>query len=134
MLMVTAISHIGLAVKNLDDALEALCKVLAIPRPEIREAREQKMRFALVSIGGVDLEILEDCEEEGIISKFIKEHGNGIHHLSVITNDIDNDLCALQQNGINTIHSTPVMGLRGKRIAFISPQSASGINIELSEA
>ncbi len=132
--MVTAISHIGLAVKNLDDALEALCKVLAIPRPEIREVRERKIRFALVHIGGVDLEILEASEEEGIIGKFVKEHGNGIHHFSVISDDIDNDLCALQQNGFNTIHSTPVMGLRGKRIAFISPQSASGINIELSEA
>jgi methylmalonyl-CoA/ethylmalonyl-CoA epimerase len=134
MLMLTGISHIGVAVRNLDETLQALCKVLAIPEPEIREASERKMRFALVRMGGVDLEILEDYSEEGIVGKFTREHGNGIHHFSVITNDIENDLSALQQNGINTIHSTPVMGLRGKRIAFISPQSTTGINIELSEA
>jgi len=134
MLMLTGISHIGVAVRNLDETLEALCKVLAIPRPEIREAPERKMRFALVCMEGVDLEILEDNSEEGIVGKFVREHGNGIHHFSVITADIEKDLSALQQIGINTIHDTPVMGLRGKRIAFISPESASGINIELSEA
>jgi methylmalonyl-CoA/ethylmalonyl-CoA epimerase len=134
MLMLTGISHIGVAVRNLDETLEALCKVLAIPKPEIREAPERKMRFALVCMGGVDLEILEDYSEDGMIGKFTREHGNGIHHFSVITSDIEKDLSALQQSGINTIHRNPVMGLRGKRIAFISPQSVSGINIELSEA
>jgi len=132
--MITGVSHIGIAVGNLEEAVEALCDALGAARPEIREFPERKMRMALVSLGGIALELLEDSSDHGMIAEFVRVHGNGIHHLALSADDIDADLSALKGRGIDVIHDKPVMGMRGRKIAFLSPEAAAGITIELSEA
>jgi len=132
--MITGINHIGIAVGNLDETVDALCKALGAARPEIRQVPERKMRMALISVNGIGLELLEDSSEQGMIAEYVRVHGNGIHHLSVTTDDIDADLSAIKARGIHAIHDRPVMGIRGRRIAFLSPDAAAGITIELSEA
>lgn len=132
--MITGVSHIGIAVGNLEEAVDALCEVLGTARPEISEFPERKMRMALVSLGGIALELLEDSSERGMIAEFVRVHGNGIHHLALTSDDIDAHLSDMQGRGIETLHDRPVMGLRGLKIAFLSPEAAAGISIELSEA
>jgi methylmalonyl-CoA/ethylmalonyl-CoA epimerase len=131
--MIKGIGHIGLAVSNLDEALKAITKTLNIPVPPILEKKEWKVRAAVVQVGETGIEILEDYGGEGMIGQFVKERGNGLHHVCVITDNIEEDIEILKGRGVEMMDEKPKIGVRGKRIAFTKPSALNGVPIELSE-
>lgn len=131
--MIKGIGHIGLAVKDIDQTVTALCAALFLPRPEIKDVPEKKMKVAVVKIGEVGLEILEDYSEEGPFARFVQERGNAIHHFCLISDDIEADIEALEKRGVKMADRKPKIGLRGKKIAFAAPDLLDGIAMELSE-
>ncbi len=131
--MIKAIGHMGIVVKDIDVSLNALSKVIDIQIPAIKEFPEKKMRCAVVEWGGMGLEFIQDSSDEGMMAKFNKEKGDGIHHFCLLTDNIDEDVEALKQRGIEMLDQTPRIGLRGKKIAFTKPSALNGIAIELSE-
>ncbi len=131
--MIKAIGHMGIVVKDIEVSLNALSKVIDIQIPAIKEFPEKKMRCAVVEWGGMGLEFIQDSSDEGMMAKFNKEKGDGIHHFCLLTDNIDEDVEALKQRGIEMLDQTPRIGLRGKKIAFTKPSALNGIAIELSE-
>jgi len=131
--MIKGIGHIGIGVKDIERHLKALSEVFGVPIPPIKDIPERKARVALVEMGPISLEVIQDDNENGLLGSFVKQHGNGIHHYCLITDDIDADVAMLKDNGIKMLHDQPIVGLRDKRIAFISPESLDGIPVELSE-
>ena len=131
--MIKGIGHIGLAVNNLDEALKAITKTLNIPFPPIFEKKEWKVRAAVVQVGEIGIEILEDYGGKGMIGQFVKERGNGLHHVCVITDNIEEDIEILKGRGVEMTDEKPRIGVRGKRIAFTKPSALNGVPIELSE-
>jgi len=131
--MIKGIGHIGLAVNNLEEALKAITKTLNIPVPPILEKKEWKTRAAVVQVGEVGIEILEDYGGEGMIGRFVKEKGNGIHHLCVITDNIEEDIEILKARGVEMMDDKPKIGVRGKKIAFTKRSALGGVPMELSE-
>jgi methylmalonyl-CoA/ethylmalonyl-CoA epimerase len=131
--MIKGIGHIGLAVSNLEEALKAIMKTLDIPVPPILEKTEWKTRAAVVQVGETGIEILEDYGGEGMIGQFVKEKGNGIHHICVITDNIEEDIETLKRRGVEMMDDKPRIGVRGKKIAFTKPSALGGIPLELSE-
>ena len=131
--MIKGVGHIGLAVKDIDKIVTALCAALSIPRPEIKDVPEKKMKVAVINVGAFGLEILEDYSEDGPFARFVQERGNAIHHFCLISDDIVADIETLEKRGVEMTDRTPKLGLRGKRIAFAAPDLLDGISIELSE-
>jgi methylmalonyl-CoA/ethylmalonyl-CoA epimerase len=131
--MIKGIGHIGIAVKNIEETLTAISKALDLPIPLIRDIPEKKIKVAVLDIGGTGLEFIQDYSEEGDFAKFLKEKGNGIHHISFLTDQIETDIEVLKSRGIEMADQKPKMGVRGKRIAFIKPSALNGIPFELSE-
>jgi methylmalonyl-CoA/ethylmalonyl-CoA epimerase len=131
--MIKGIGHIGIAVKNIEETLTAISKALDLPIPLIRDIPEKKIKVAVLDIGGTGLEFIQDYSEEGNFAKFLKEKGNGIHHISFLTDQIETDIEVLKSRGIEMADQKPKMGVRGKRIAFIKPSALNGIPFELSE-
>ncbi len=131
--MIRGVGHIGIGVRDIEKSLAALSKALDIPIPLIKEIPERRARVALVELGPISLEFIQDDSENGLLAGFVREKGNGIHHYCLLTDDIDADIEVLKQRGVEMLHQQPVVGLRDKRIAFISPGSLDGIHIELSE-
>jgi len=131
--MIKGIGHIGIGVKDIERHLKALSEVFGVPIPPIKDIPERKARVALVEMGPISLEVIQDDNENGLLGSFVKKHGNGIHHYCLITDDIDADVAMLKDSGIKMLHEQPIVGLRDKRIAFISPESLDGIPVELSE-
>lgn len=131
--MIKGLDHIGLAVKDADKVVTALCAALSITRPEIKDVPEKKMKVAVVKIGEVGLEILEDYSEDGPFARFVQERGNAIHHFCLISDDLEADIETLEKRGVEMADRKPKLGLRGKRIAFAAPDLLDGISIELSE-
>jgi methylmalonyl-CoA/ethylmalonyl-CoA epimerase len=131
--MIKGVGHIGIAVKNIEETLSAVSKILNLPMPSIRDVPERKLKVSVVDIGGTGLEIIQDYSEEGEFAKFVKERGNAIHHICLLTDQIEADIELLKAQGIEMVDPKPKIGVRGKRIAFTKPSALNGIPFELSE-
>jgi methylmalonyl-CoA/ethylmalonyl-CoA epimerase len=131
--MIKSIGHLGIVVKDIDVSLNALSKVIDIQSPAIKEFPEKKIRCAVVELGGIGLEFIQDSSDEGMMARFNKEKGDAIHHFCLLTDNIDEDVEALKQRGIEMLDQKPRMGLRGKKIALTKPSALNGITVELSE-
>ena len=91
------------------------------------------MKCAVVELGGISLEFIQDSNEDGILAEFIKEKGDAIHHFCLLTDDIEGDVEAFKNRGVEMMDQKQRIGLRGKKIAFTKPSALNGITIELSE-
>ncbi|MHB1160935.1 MAG: VOC family protein [Chloroflexota bacterium] len=131
--MIKGVGHIGLGVKDINSTLEAFAKVLKVPIPPVKYVAERKMWVALLELGPISLEILQDDSEDGMLATFTRERGDGIHHFCVVSDDIDADVEDMKQRGVEMMHEHPVVGVRDKRIAFTKPSALNGIPMELSE-
>lgn len=131
--MIERIGHIGIVVKDLEKTVKKLTDIFGLSMPSIKDVAERKMKVAVVSLGGIDLEFIEDYSEDGSFAKIVRERGNMIHHFAFLTDCIEKDIVSLIKQGVPMIDSTPKIGLRGKKIAFIAPEFLDGIPIELSE-
>jgi methylmalonyl-CoA/ethylmalonyl-CoA epimerase len=131
--MIRGVGHVGIAVKNIEESLEAVSRALDLPIPQVRDFPEKKMKCAVVGVGGIGLEFIEDYSEEGAFATFVKERGNAIHHVCLLTDDIEADIKVLEKRGVEMADQEPRIGLRGKKIAFTRPSALKGIPMELSE-
>ena len=131
--MIKAVGHLGIVVKDIDVSLKALSKIIDLQFPAIKEFPEKKMRCAVVELGGISLEFIQDSSDDGMMARFIKEKGDAIHHFCLLTDNIEDDVEALKHRGIEMLDQKPRIGLRGKKIALTRPSALNGITVELSE-
>ena len=131
--MIKAIGHLGIAVKDIDASLKALSKIVDIQPPAIKEFPDKKIKCAVVELGGISLEFIQDSSDDGMMARFVKDKGDTIHHFCLLTDNIEDDVEALKERGIEMLDQKPRIGLRGKKIAFTKSSALNGITIELSE-
>ena len=125
------IEHIGIAVKNLDEAIKFYEEVLGLKFYAIEEVEDQKVKTAFFQIGQTKIELLESTDPDGPIGKFIEKRGEGIHHIAFATDKLESDLKELKEKGIKLIDEKPRAGAEGLNIAFIHPKDAFGVLTEL---
>src|SRR4051812_48861958 len=113
---ITGVSHIGLAVGDIDKTVADLSRVLAIPKPAIEDVKARQTKVAFVDIGGVELEVTQSYSEAGL--KAARERGDAISHFCLTTKDIVADIEALQQRGVKFRDAKPRVGLTKKWIAY----------------
>lgn len=127
------IDHIGIAIENLDEAIETYTLLLNQKPFKIEIIEDQKVRVAIFETGQSKIELLEGIEPESPISKFIAKRGPGIHHICFGVENLESELKRLKENGRQLIDETPRIGAEGSLISFIHPRSSSGILIELKQ-
>lgn len=129
----THIEHIGIAVKDMQEAIKYYEEVLGLKCYSVEEVPSQKTRTAFFMIGQTKIELLESMEPDGPIGKFIEKRGEGIHHLAFATDNIQEALDEAQSKRIQLIDSAPKPGAEGLNIAFLHPKSTMGVLTELCE-
>jgi len=129
----TKIEHIGIAVKNLTEAISFYENVLGLKCYAIEEVADQKVKTAFFMVGDVKLELLEATSEDSPIAKFIEKKGAGIHHLAFVVNGLNVILPELESKGIQLIDKQPRKGAEEMNIAFLHPKSTFGVLTELCE-
>jgi len=131
--MSVKLSHVGIAIENLADAVEAF-SVIFNRQPESREqVADQKVTTAIFDAGESRVELLEATAPDSPIAKYIDKRGPGIHHIALQVDDIVAELSRLKSAGIRLIDETPRKGAEGALIAFIHPKSTAGILVELQQ-
>ena len=129
----THIEHIGIAVKDLDEAIHFYEKVLGLSCYNIEEVADQKVKTAFFKVGQTKIELLESTDSEGPIGRFIEKRGEGIHHIAFAVKDIENVLEDAGAKGVSLIDRKPRKGAEGLDIAFLHPKSTFGVLTELCE-
>jgi len=124
------ISHIAIAVQNIDTALSFWQDALGICLEHIEEVASQKAKVAFLPVGDCEIELVEPTDEESGTAKFLCNRGEGMHHLCFEVEDITSALQELKQKNIRLINEQPIE-LEGRKMAFIHPKSAGGVLIEL---
>ena len=127
--MIKKVSHIGIAVENLEAAREFFQENFALPSSERENFGE--LRFSFVPLEGAHVELLQSTEPEGQIAKFIRNRGEGIHHISFEVDDIQGELDRLKEKGLRLINEKPYLNAHQELVAFIHPKSTYGVLIEL---
>jgi len=129
--MIKGIDHVGIAVKDLRETIRFFEEVLHL-KPA-KEMEMQKMRFAFIPVGEGEIELIEPTDPRLSIAKFIQEKGEGVHHIALQVDGIEQALEELKEKGVKLIDKKPRVGAHGVKIAFIDPESTKGILIELCE-
>ena len=131
--MVNKIDHIGIAVKNLRDALNFYENFLGLKSAGTEVVEEQKVKVAFLPIGDTEVELLESTEEDGPIARYIEKNGEGVQHIAYRVDDIEKAIEVMKEKGIRMIDEKPRYGAGGAKIAFCHPKSTCGVLIELCQ-
>jgi methylmalonyl-CoA/ethylmalonyl-CoA epimerase len=132
--LIKRIDHIGIAVKNLSEALNTYKRLYGLDAIKIETLKDIKVNVAFIPLGEVLIELLEPVEPgEGRIGKFLKERGEGFHHLAFRVEDIHNALEQLKNMNVPLRDEKPRDGGDGSKIAFIEPLSTQNVLTELVE-
>lgn len=131
--MISKIDHIGIAVKDLQQAIEFYEKVLGLTVKGIEEVPEQKVRVAFLPVGESKVELLESMTPDGPVARFIEKNGEGVQHIAFRVENLAEKLEELKARGVRLIDETPRKGAGGALIAFIHPRASLGTLVELCE-
>jgi methylmalonyl-CoA/ethylmalonyl-CoA epimerase len=131
--MISKISHLGIAVRDLKAATEIYRKLLQSEPSETEFVAEQKVNVVKFKVGESTIELLEGTASDSPISKFIEKRGEGIHHVAYESDDIKNELKRLEEEGLELINKEPRIGADNMQIAFIDPKSTGSVLTEVCQ-
>jgi methylmalonyl-CoA/ethylmalonyl-CoA epimerase len=130
--MKPVLDHIGIAVRSIEAA--KIYEALGLTVDHVETVETQGVRTAFLSVGDANLELLEPTGPDSAVAKFIEKRGEGIHHICLRVDNIEEHLARLKQQGFRLIDEAPVPGAHGCRVAFLHPAAGNGVLIELSES
>jgi methylmalonyl-CoA/ethylmalonyl-CoA epimerase len=131
--VIKRVSHVGIVVNSLDEALPFYRDVLGLPLERIQTLEDQGLRAAVLRLGDVEIELLEPTTADSALARFRERRGDGIHHIAFGTDDIEAEMARLKQLSIQLIDQEPRRGLNGL-ICFLHPRAAGGVLLELEQS
>jgi methylmalonyl-CoA epimerase len=129
--MLGAIDHVGVAVTDVDSALELYRDSLGMPLVHRETVASQGVDAALLDVGGGHVELLAPLGPETPVGKFLAKRGPGLHHVAYRVDDVSATLNALAAAGLRLIDESPRVGIRGSLVAFLHPASTGGVLTEI---
>lgn len=127
------IDHVGVAVEDLDEALELYEGRFQMPLAHRETVAEQGVEAVLLDVGDSHVELLSPLGPDTPVGKFLARKGPGLHHVAYRVSDIDAALAELRRQGIELIDSEPRTGIRNSRVAFAHPRSTGAVLTEIVE-
>lgn len=131
--MFSRIDHIGVAVAEIESALELYRDHFQMQVAHREVVEEQGVEAVLLDVGENHVELLAPLGADTPVGKFLARSGPGLHHVAYQVQDIDATLGALKQAGMQMIDEQPRTGIRGSRVAFMHPRASAGVLTEIVE-
>jgi methylmalonyl-CoA/ethylmalonyl-CoA epimerase len=126
------IDHIGIAVKQADEATRAW-EALGFEVESSHDVPSERVKAVFLPVGDSHLELLEPTAPDSPIARFLEKR-SGMHHVCVLVDDIEAAMADMRAKGVTLLDETPRVGAGGCRVAFIHPRSAAGVLLELKQA
>ena len=127
------IEHIGIAVKNLDEAEARFAKLLNTLSYKREEVKSEGVITSFFKVGESKIELLAATQPDSPIQKFIDKKGEGMHHIAFEVDDIHQKMQELANEGFRLINERPKDGADNKLVAFVHPKSTGGILVEICQ-
>jgi methylmalonyl-CoA/ethylmalonyl-CoA epimerase len=129
----TKIEHIGVVVRNLDDSLKKFTSLLGLKVKEVEEVNVEgnNVKVAFLPTGAVNIELVTTTAQTGLIADFLREKGEGVHHIAVEVEDIHGEFERLRSQGVDFVWGKIINGSRGTKVAVIEQKELNGVYIEL---
>lgn len=131
--MVNKIEHIGIAVKNMNDANVLFEKLLGVPSYKEEEVESEGVLTSFFQTGTNKIELLAATNPESPIAKFLEKKGEGIHHIAFDVEDIYSEIERLKNEGFVLINEVPKKGADNKLVVFLHPKNTNGVLVELCQ-
>jgi methylmalonyl-CoA/ethylmalonyl-CoA epimerase len=125
------LEHIGIAVKSLSHSIPLFESLLNTNCYKKEKVESEAVITAFFSVGGQKIELLESTDPDGVIEKYIKKKGEGIHHIAFSVNDIEAEMKRLTEAGFVLLNDKPKPGADNKMVCFLHPGNTNSILIEL---
>ncbi len=129
--MFGAIDHVGIAVENLDEAIDLYSDSFGMSVDHRETVIEMGVEAVLLSVGEAHIELLSPLGEDTPVGKFLAKKGRGLHHVAYRCDDVAASLERCRQGGLRLIDEQPRIGIRKSRVAFLHPASTGGVLTEL---
>ncbi len=131
--MIKGIDHISIAVQSIEKTARLFEIYFGLTVDHIEKVEKQGVRLATIKVGEVKLELIEPLTKNSTVARFIMTRGEGIHHIAFKVKKIEKVLSQLKGKGVKIVDREPRKGMKGKKVAFLSPGNVAGTLIELCE-
>jgi methylmalonyl-CoA/ethylmalonyl-CoA epimerase len=131
MSLLTQIDHVGIAVEDLDSAVEHYRRTLGVEPAHRERVESQGVEEVLLPVGTSFIQLLGALGPDTPVGRFLERRGPGVHHLGFRVDDVASALDQLRGEGVRLIDDTPRPGSRGTTIAFLHPKGMDGVLVEL---
>jgi methylmalonyl-CoA/ethylmalonyl-CoA epimerase len=125
------IHHLGVAVTDLDEAVETYERLFGAALEHRSRVEDQGVEAAAVLVGSGRVELLAPLGEETPVGKFLAKRGPGMHHVAYEVDDVRSALASLEADGAELIDPEPREGLFGLQVAFVHPDAVHGVLSEV---
>lgn len=129
--MITGVNHIGIAVSSIDEVLKVFRDSIGFKVVLEEKDEGRGFRTTFITTGNTKIEFLQPTNPENDFAKYIERRGEGVHHLALETNDIEADIEALKQKGIQPAGDKPRTGSGGSKVIFLDRKGTKGLLMQL---
>jgi methylmalonyl-CoA/ethylmalonyl-CoA epimerase len=129
--VLTQIDHVGIAVEDLDTAVEHYRRTLGVEPTHRERIEPQGVEEVLLAVGSSFIQLLGALRPDTPVGRFLERRGPGVHHVGYRVDDVAATLDHLRGDGVELIDRTPRPGSRGTTIAFVHPNGMGGVLVEL---
>lgn len=127
------IEHLGIAVKSIEKSNQLFEKLLGSGPYKEEIVDGEKVKTSFFRVGNNKIELVQDMDPDGVISKFVEKKGEGIHHVAFDVPDIKAEMKRLSDEGFKLLSEEPFEGADNKLVCFVHPKTAGGILVELCQ-
>lgn len=127
------IDHIGVAVKSIEESKNFWTEIIGLNFEGDETVEAQKVTTAFFPVGESEIELLESTSPDGPVAKFIDKKGEGMQHIALRVENIEDALSELKEKGVRLIDQEYRIGAGGAKIAFLHPKATNGVLVELCE-
>ena len=131
--VIKKVDHIGVAVRSIEESARIYTEGLGITLGHIENVPQDKVRVGFLPIGESEIELVQPTDPTSTVAGFIEKRGEGVHHICLEVDNIDETINSLAEQGFALIDKQARPGSSGRRIAFLHPKAANGVLIELSQ-
>ena len=131
--MIKKIEHIGIVVKDLEASMKKYTSLINLEVEEVEEIEVAGVinRVAFLPIRETNIELVQTTANTGLAAEFLRERGEGIHHIALEVEDLEKTFNELRAQGVKFEWDKIIDGSRGSRVAFFKAEEFNGVYIEL---
>ena len=130
--MISKVDHIGIAVNDLNEAVKLYTDVFGLKATSTEVVEDQKLKTVVIPIGETRIELLQSTDSEGIIARFIQKRGEGLHHIALAVDNLEDAIKTMKNKKIPLIDEKSRSGVHNTKVVFLHPKETK-VLIELVE-